>query len=154
MIHGLGGGLPCFYKNYEHFCRDRKVYGIDLPGFALSSRVTFPKEPEKCLEMMVDLVEKWRRRVRIKKFILLGHSFGGYVSAAYAVEHPSRVRHLVLVDPWGMVSKEDDHKKDTALWEKAARAVSEKLHTNPFTLVREVAPLSKHYVCSRTHVDI
>jgi len=80
MIHGVGGGLPYFYKNYPHLCRDRKVYGIDLPGFGQSSRVEFPKDPNKCLERMVDLLEKWRRRKRINKFILLGHSFGGYLS--------------------------------------------------------------------------
>jgi len=146
MIHGLGGGLPCFYKNYPHLCRDRKVYGIDLPGFALSSRVKFPEDPTKCLEKMVDLLEKWRRRKKIKKLILLGHSFGGYLSAAYAVAHSSRVRHLVLVDPWGMVSKKEDHRKDPALWEKAAMAVSKKLHTNPFSLVRESATLSEQIV--------
>jgi proline iminopeptidase len=35
--------------------------------------------------------------------VVLGHSWGGFLAAALAVEHPDRVRGLLLVDPLGIV---------------------------------------------------
>ena len=82
--------------------------------------------------------------MNIKKFILLGHSFGGYVSASYTVWHPSRVRHLILADSWGIISKEDDNlRKDPEMWQKAAMTVSNQLKSNPFDVLRNSGPLGK-----------
>jgi pimeloyl-ACP methyl ester carboxylesterase len=47
--------------------------------------------------------DQFRLKVSIHKSILL--SFGGYLSAAYALRHPSVLEHLVLVDPWGMAQQ-------------------------------------------------
>src|SRR3954447_11491414 len=35
--------------------------------------------------------------------VVLGHSWGGFLAAALAVDHPARVRGLLLVDPLGIV---------------------------------------------------
>jgi pimeloyl-ACP methyl ester carboxylesterase len=52
----------------------------------------------------VDSIEKWRTVVGIKSLIMLGHSFGGYFSAAYALKYPESVEHLLLLDSWGFES--------------------------------------------------
>lgn len=43
--------------------------------------------------------------MNLNQFILLGHSFGGYLSTAYAIKYPQRVRALILADPWGFPEK-------------------------------------------------
>lgn len=142
MIHGMGGGIPCFQKNYNYFCQDRNVYGIDIPGFALSSRIDFSNEPDACLEEMITILEKWRIAMSIDKFVLLGHSFGGYLSAAYTVRYPDRVEHLILTDPWGIIPKEEDStREDPKLWEKAAMSISHLMRANPFSIIRQIGPL-------------
>ncbi len=39
----------------------------------------------------------------IDKAVVLGHSWGGFLAAVLAMEHPQRVRGLLLVDPMGIV---------------------------------------------------
>ena len=105
MIHGFGCGIPQFYKNFDHLHSNRKLYAIDLPGFARSTRVTFTPDAETCEQEFVDYIEKWREGVGLEKFILLGHSLGAFLSCAYTIRHPNRVRHLILDDPWGFPLK-------------------------------------------------
>lgn len=76
LIHGYAGGLPYFYKNYSSLCENRKVYAIDLPGFALSTRVQFKNDH---MEEMIDLIEEWRSKMAIRyelfQFIILNITF-------------------------------------------------------------------------------
>ena len=132
LIHGYAGGLACFHKNFSSLCEKRKVYAIDLPGFALSSRVTFPNLPQKCRDRMVELIEKWRDAVGLEKFIILGHSFGGYLAASYTLKHKERVRHLILADSWGVLGKGEDKREPNPV----AKALI-KLNLNPYEFIRQ-----------------
>src|SRR3546814_20958654 len=42
-------------------------------------------------------LEALRRKLKLNRIDLLGHSWGGIVSMAYALRYPQHVRHLVLV---------------------------------------------------------
>ena len=52
----------------------------------------------------ITALDKWRETMGLEKVILMGHSMGGYLAATYALQHPERVQHLVLVCPAGVVS--------------------------------------------------
>jgi abhydrolase domain-containing protein 4 len=67
MIHGFGAGLLQFYKNLDHLHADRRLLAFDLPGFGRSSRVKFPKDPEKAEMQFVDMIERWREEVGVRK---------------------------------------------------------------------------------------
>lgn len=48
-------------------------------------------------------LDSWRHKSGIEKIdFLVGHSFGGYWSASYALAHPERVSSLILLSPVGM----------------------------------------------------
>ena len=40
--------------------------------------------------------------VELKDFILIGHSFGGYVCGNYALKYPDKIKKLILLSPLGL----------------------------------------------------
>lgn len=145
MIHGFGCGIPQYYKNYDHLHSTRQVYGLDLPGYGRSSRVEFTADPELNENLFVEYLEKWRVGVGLEKFILLGHSFGAFLSAAYTIKYTSHVRHLVLNDPWGLPvyleEMESGRGRRFPIWITAVAMVVAKF--NPFTPIRAAGPAGK-----------
>lgn len=102
MVHGMGGGVGLWALNLESLSRNRPVYAFDLLGFGRSSRPVFSDNAREAENMFVESIENYRRAMGLDKFILLGHSLGGFLSAAYTLRYPQHVKHLILVDPWGM----------------------------------------------------
>ena len=144
MVHGFGCGIPQYYKNYDHLHSTRRLYSIDLPGFARSTRIDFTPEAETCENEYVEYIEKWRQGIGLERFILLGHSLGGFLSCAYTIAHPKHVRHLILDDPWGMPNRQiadGEHARRLPFW---AVAVSSFLtRFNPLSPVRLAGPLGE-----------
>lgn len=102
LIHGFGCGSGIWALNFDSFAANRKVYAFDILGFGRSSRPMFT-DSEVAEEELVESIERWRKSVGLnQKFILLGHSFGGYLSLAYALRHPDLIERLILADPWGV----------------------------------------------------
>ncbi len=107
MLHGMASGIALFCLNFPGLVRGdkdgvrRPVYALDLPGFARSSRPHFSSKHEEAEEQFVAALEGWRQQVGLERMCLLGHSFGGYLAASYALKHPDRLGHVILVDPWG-----------------------------------------------------
>ena len=140
MVHGFGAGFLQFYKNLDHLHSKRQLLALDLPGFGRSTRITFTPEAEKAEKEMVDHLETWRRILGIQRFILLGHSLGAFLACSYAIQHPSRVHHLILVDPWGFfpAPSEDILKEKFSFLGRTFWQVAGKI--KPFDPVRMVGP--------------
>jgi abhydrolase domain-containing protein 4 len=96
LLHGFGAGLGFWVLNLDAFAADRPLFAMDLLGYGRSSRSKFSKDAEVIENQYVETVEKWREQMSIEKMILLGHSFGGFLSTSYAMKYPDRVEHLIL----------------------------------------------------------
>ena len=146
MIHGLGGTAVQFLHNYQELCKHRDVYGIDIPGFGLSSHNTcYEGDPYKESEKrMVDMIDRWRVDRNIKDMVMVGHSLGGYVAMVYAMHYREHVQQLVLIEPWGMLTMEESkdlknnncYYKENCLALRWAITLSSPFKLKPFTLVR------------------
>lgn len=118
LIHGYGASLGLFIENFDALSMipGIKIHAIDLPGFGFSSRPKYPplkaqtkQDIYKNEDWYIDKVEEWRKRRNISRFVLLGHSFGGYLSCAYAMkfnalqqDNKPLIDKLVLMSPVGL----------------------------------------------------
>jgi abhydrolase domain-containing protein 5 len=90
LVHGLCASLGLWALNIDALAEDRTVYAIDLMGFGRSSRPKFSSDPHEAEMQHVEAIEAWRKEMGLEKFILLGHSMGGFLSASYALKYPER----------------------------------------------------------------
>lgn len=142
LLHGFAAGVGFWALNLDEISQKQKVYAIDLLGFGRSSRPTFPADAAEAEMFYVQSIEEWRKKVGLKEFILLGHSFGGYLACSYTLTHPERVKHLILADPWGIPEKptpgEEVETFKLPRWAKVAAAVLSLF--NPLAALRVAGP--------------
>lgn len=117
---------------------------ILIPGFGRSSRPNFSKDPLVAEQQMVEAIEEWRKEVKLDHFILLGHSFGGYLATSYAINYPDRIKHLILADPWGFTERPE--KLDVPLKFKIMGILFYPFtYLNPLAAVRAAGPAGIFY---------
>ena len=151
MMHGFGCGLGAFSHNYDALHADRELLSFDVLGFGRSSRTQFTPEAETAEIELIDSLENWRQSVGLDKFVLLGHSLGAFLACSYAMKYPARVKHLILVDPWGFSTRpviQSGAERRIPAW---ASAVSMFLtHFNPLSALRIAGPIGK----AATHLHL
>lgn len=144
MVHGFGAGLGVWVMNVKELSKTRPIYTFDLLGFGRSSRPdAFGKEPEDVEEKFVTSIEDTRKELGLETFILIGHSFGGYLAYSYAIQYPEKVKSLILVDPWGFSENAPDRQASAEIpkWIKVLAAVLSPF--NPCAALRLVGPLGR-----------
>ncbi|XP_032681775.1 1-acylglycerol-3-phosphate O-acyltransferase ABHD5 isoform X1 [Odontomachus brunneus] len=153
LLHGLASGVALWCMNLDALAIHRPVYAIDILGFGRSSRPTFSNKAQEAENQLVLSVEEWRREMQLEKFILLGHSMGGFLAASYAMQYPQRVKHLILADPWGFPEKPPDAaaRVHIPFWVKAIAFAVQPL--NPLWAVRFAGPFGQ-WLIEKTRPDI
>lgn len=75
-----------------------KAIAVDLLGHGDSTQPEDPKQYST--QLVYAALEEWIDSLGFDTpFYLIGHSLGGYMSLTYAMNHPDRVRAMVLINP-------------------------------------------------------
>ena len=115
-IPGYGAGVGFMFRGLEGLAAGWRLHAVDPLGTGLSGRPPFrARSTREAEDFFVDSLAAWREAQGIDKFVLVGHSMGGYLSAVYALRHPEHVKHLVLVCPAGIGRRPDDWQPPEAL---------------------------------------
>jgi proline iminopeptidase len=95
LLHGgPGADHSDFLPALKPLARRHQLVLIDERGSGRSERLGDPAS--YTLELMVKDIECVRRHLQLTQWMVLGHSFGGILAQAYAVQHPKRLLGLVL----------------------------------------------------------
>jgi pimeloyl-ACP methyl ester carboxylesterase len=93
-------GFPEFWYEWKNqlaeFGRDYQAVAPDLRGYNLSSK---PSDVEAYrINHLIEDVRALAEHLGHKKFILVGHDWGGAVAWAFAIAHPEYLEKLVIIN--------------------------------------------------------
>lgn len=100
FIHGFGGDAQLSWKNAMiEFSENYQVLALDLLWFGKSY-----SDKKACLNTQADAVLSLVNEVcdSTKRYTMIGHSYGGFVTLATYFKDPARVNGMVIIDSPGM----------------------------------------------------
>ena len=98
LLHGTAASLHTWQGWVEALKERRRVIRFDLPGFGLTGP---SPDGDYSIENYVRFVAAILDKLDVKRCVLGGNSFGGYVAWLTALAEPQRVERLILVDAGG-----------------------------------------------------
>lgn len=103
MIHGLGGTLHHMRRPLmEEFGDGYRLIALDRPGSGYSTR---PYSFDGRLSEQARLIAGFIDALGLERPLLVGHSLGGAVALATALDYPGKVAGLALIAP--LTARED-----------------------------------------------
>lgn len=94
MLHGIGSDATSFDRMLNHLPANWNVIVWNAPGYGRSNPLA---EPAPDAGDYAERLEDFVRALDIGSMVLVGHSLGTLMAAAFAEKHPNRVSGLVLM---------------------------------------------------------
>ena len=103
LLHGFLENSSMWNELVVHLSKQYRVVCIDLLGHGKSGNLGYIHT----MEAQAQLVKAVLRHLRLRKYILVGHSMGGYISLAFAEMYPHTVKGLCLMNSTAMADSEE-----------------------------------------------
>jgi pimeloyl-ACP methyl ester carboxylesterase len=96
-IHGLAGQMRHFtYALLDKLKSDYRLVIVDRPGSGYSTR---PPQASAAIFAQARTLAKFADALRLERPLVVGHSLGGAIALALALNHPEQVGGLALLAP-------------------------------------------------------
>lgn len=102
-IHGLFGGYDQAFNNVVNFDQELRILAPSRFGY-LGSSTTKENSPTDQANAFVELLDE----LKIKKVFLIGTSAGGTPAIRMALDHPERVKGVILLSSASPLAKPSD----------------------------------------------
>lgn len=98
MLHGFMGSADCWWPLMQHLQSHYRCISLDLLGFGESAKPALRYN----IALEVAFMHQVLQALSPEPCYLLGHSFGGWVGAAYGLKYPQALQGLILAAPAGI----------------------------------------------------
>lgn len=117
LLHGFLGSHQIWQQTIDNLATSYRVIAIDLPGHGGTDCFGYVHP----MELMAKCVKSVMDQLRLKKYVIIGHSMGGYAGLAFADLFPDRLRGLCLFHSTAYADSEEK-KRDRRRAAKVVRA--------------------------------
>lgn len=106
LLHGFPESLEIWDSFSEILSKHFRVIAIDLPGFGESGSIGYSHS----MELMAECVKEVMDQLGYRKYVVAGHSMGGYVTLAFAELFPKNVSGICLFHSSALPDTEEKKK--------------------------------------------
>lgn len=106
LLHGFLESLDVFKELSSKLATSFRVIAIDLPGHGQTPCVGYIHT----MELMAECIKEVMDSLHLKKYVVVGHSMGGYVALAFAELFPQHMKGLCLFHSTAMPDSEEKKK--------------------------------------------
>lgn len=117
LLHGFLGSHEIWEQTIAGLSKSYRVIAIDLPGHGGTDCFGYVHTMDlmaKCVKAVLD-------QLRLKKYVIIGHSMGGYATLAFADLFPDNLRGFCLYHSSGYADTEEK-KRDRSRAIKVVKA--------------------------------
>lgn len=105
LLHGYDSSKEVWLDVAKELTPHFHLIIPDLPGWGDSSRNDGASYD---IDAQAARLDAFAQALGLRSVTVVGHSMGGAIAGVYAAEHPQVVNRLVLMDSFGLTSKEND----------------------------------------------
>jgi len=99
LVHGMGGSAAGWLPSIEALAAEHRVYAPDLIGHGRTDK---PASVVSGFPDLIRFVHDFMTELKIERAHIVGHSMGGVIALHLAIDFPTCVDKLVLVDASGL----------------------------------------------------
>lgn len=153
LLHGWGQNISMMKPIGDPLSKNNHIIIMDLPGFGESNEPKIAWNLNDYEEMLHEFIKK----LKLKDVVLIGHSFGGRISAMYAADH--NVSKLILLSSPLIKKKKSESFKNKALKflkkiiksKKLEEFMKQKLGSTDY---KNASPIMREVLVSAVNVDL
>ena len=105
LLHGFLENITMWHEIIPHLTKKHRVICIDLLGHGLTGNLGYIHTMEEQAKMVKFILN----HLKLRKYVFIGHSMGGYISLAFAELFPKNIKKLCLMN--SSAQPDDDEKK-------------------------------------------
>lgn len=104
FVHGTPSWSFDFRNVIKRLSPGFRCVAIDHMGFGLSDK---PEHYDYSTQNHSRTLEEFVRKKNLENITLVVHDFGGPIGLNFAIQHPEKIKNLVILNSWLWSSKED-----------------------------------------------